>query len=109
MIYTSFCPRSAVLLLHAEQVLGGGGVLIVELGGAPLQLSLHHSEVPFGELLCEAASEGQFNRHHISFRGKFYHCFCLFKHIVKSLIQLQGLAKKRSPGLVNFVAAVASS
>ena len=51
------------LLLHAEKVLGRGGVLIVVLGGTPLLLSLHHSEVPLRELLCEAASEERFNRH----------------------------------------------
>ena len=72
MIYTSFRPRSAALLLHAEQVLGRGGVRIVVLGGAPLLLTLHHSEVPLGELLREAASEGQFNRHHNFYLDKFF-------------------------------------
>ena len=56
-----FWPRlsgSPALLLHAEQVLGRGGVLIVVLGGRPLLLHpLHHSEVPLRELLGEAAPD----------------------------------------------------
>ena len=57
MIYTSYHLCSATLLLHAKQVLGGGGVLIFVLGSTPLLLSLHHPEVPLRELLREAASE----------------------------------------------------
>ena len=61
-----FWPRlsgSPALLLHAEQVLGRGGVLVVVLGGRPPLLHpLHHSEVSLRELLSEATPERQFNR-----------------------------------------------